>query len=56
MCGQVLSESGDVYTWGSPEYGRLGHSDEKPRMSPTLVEFLRGRKSVREYALVCPIV
>jgi alpha-tubulin suppressor-like RCC1 family protein len=34
----ALTDSGQLYTWGSGEYGRLGHGDENRQNSPKVVE------------------
>lgn len=38
--GSFLTESGDVYTWGFGNIGRLGHGDEEDRLIATKVEAL----------------
>lgn len=37
----ILSEEGQVYTWGRGEYGQLGHNDRKNLSSPKLVDFFQ---------------
>lgn len=37
----AVSSLGQVYTWGSNEYGQLGHNDQLPRAQPTLVDELK---------------
>eukprot|EP00961_Rhodomonas_salina_P255249 3449690-Rhodomonas_salina.1 len=39
----ALLENGTLYTWGSGEYGRLGHGDEIRQAVPKLVEALQGK-------------
>jgi len=39
----AMLDNGDVYTWGSGEYGRLGHDDEQMQTTPLLVELLVGK-------------
>jgi RCC1 and BTB domain-containing protein len=39
----ALLDNGHLYTWGSGEYGRLGHGDETRQASPKLVEALQGK-------------
>ena len=34
----LVTEEGDLYTWGSGEYGRLGHGDETSTNVPKLVQ------------------
>ena len=38
----VLTDRGQVYSWGCGGGGRLGHGDTKDRFSPTLIETLKG--------------
>ena len=42
----VLTESGDVFSFGMGRYGRLGHGDEESQYLPKLVEALKGKKVV----------
>lgn len=35
----AISSSGELYTWGSGEYGRLGHGDNIAQLRPRLVRF-----------------
>ena len=48
----VLTESGDVYSFGEGWYGKLGHGDEEHQHLPKLIEALRGRRVV-EIAACC---
>ncbi|KAG8066796.1 hypothetical protein GUJ93_ZPchr0004g39520 [Zizania palustris] len=43
----VLTQNGEVYTWGKGANGRLGHGDIADRKAPTLVEALRDRSVKR---------
>jgi RCC1 and BTB domain-containing protein len=40
----VLTDDGEVYTWGRGDDGRLGHGDNGWKFVPRLVEELRGKK------------
>ena len=42
----ALLDNGQVYTWGSGEYGRLGHGDESRQPAPKMVETLHGKMVV----------
>lgn len=42
----AVTEDGELYTWGEGDHGRLGHGDNNPRYSPTLVHDLSGVGSV----------
>ena len=50
-CGRyhtvALSINGEVFTWGSNDYGQLGHGDQKDRNVPTKVESLSGEIIVK---------
>ena len=48
--GVILTNRGDVYTWGENEYGQLGHGDFNPRRAPEKVESL-GQKKVTDVFL-----
>jgi alpha-tubulin suppressor-like RCC1 family protein len=39
----VMLDNGDVFSWGSGEYGRLGHDDEQMQTTPVFVEALQGK-------------
>ena len=38
----AVSSSGDLYTWGRGNYGRLGHGCSEDHKVPTLVAGLKG--------------
>eukprot|EP00741_Cyanophora_paradoxa_P015422 tig00020875_g14885.t1 len=40
----VITDKGALWTWGSGEFGKLGHGDDKSRPAPGVVESLRGRR------------
>jgi len=42
----ALSKMGKVFTWGHGRGGRLGHGDENPRMTPTLVVSITHKRMV----------
>lgn len=46
----ALLDNGDVYSWGSGEYGRLGHDDEQMQTTPLLIDQLVG-KGVKEISV-----
>ncbi|GJD06249.1 Ultraviolet-B receptor UVR8 [Galdieria sulphuraria] len=46
-CTAAISLDGDVYTWGSGEYGKLGHNDDSNENLPRLVEALKGKNIVK---------
>eukprot|EP00164_Ancoracysta_twista_P004908 GFYU01006672.1.p1 GENE.GFYU01006672.1~~GFYU01006672.1.p1 ORF type:complete len:690 (+),score=188.72 GFYU01006672.1:180-2249(+) len=39
----AVTESGDLYTWGKGEKGKLGHGDETDKRSPLLVADLKSK-------------
>uniref|UniRef100_A0A3B3ZI62 Uncharacterized protein n=1 Tax=Periophthalmus magnuspinnatus TaxID=409849 RepID=A0A3B3ZI62_9GOBI len=41
----AITSSGELYSWGLGEYGRLGHGDNTTQ-KPQMVEGLRGKKIV----------
>ncbi len=47
-CGSTYSAAitatGELYTWGRGNYGRLGHGSSEDQSSPTVVEALKGQK------------
>ncbi|XP_075226553.1 putative E3 ubiquitin-protein ligase HERC1 isoform X4 [Lycorma delicatula] len=42
----VVTDEGELYTWGEGDHGRLGHGDSNGRSIPTLVQNLSGVGSV----------
>ena len=46
----AVSESGQLYSWGAGENGRIGSGDNTDRTSPILVEGLRKKKVCQVFA------
>lgn len=49
-CGSTYSAavtaSGELYTWGRGNYGRLGHGGSEDQCTPSLVSALKGHKVI----------
>lgn len=43
----AITNSGELYTWGLGEYGRLGHGDNLTQLKPKLVQTLSGHRIVQ---------
>jgi E3 ubiquitin-protein ligase HERC2 len=43
----AITSSGELYTWGLGEYGRLGHGDNITQLKPKLVKALSGHRIVQ---------
>lgn len=43
----AVTSSGELYTWGLGEYGRLGHGDNLTQLTPKRVESLVGQRVVQ---------
>lgn len=43
----AITSSGELYTWGLGEYGRLGHGDNCTQLKPRLVSKLSGHRVVQ---------
>lgn len=43
----AITSSGELYTWGLGEYGRLGHGDNATQLKPRLVQALVGQRVVQ---------
>lgn len=43
----AITSSGELYTWGLGEYGRLGHGDNCTQLKPKLVQALIGQRVVQ---------
>lgn len=43
----AITSSGELYTWGLGEYGRLGHNDNCTQLKPKLVQALVGQRIVQ---------
>jgi hypothetical protein len=48
--GLAVGWNGQVYSWGTNNFGQLGHGDTRIRLKPTLVE---GLEDVRSIAAAC---
>ena len=42
----AVTATGELYTWGRGNYGRLGHGNSEDHIVPTLVAGLRGHRVV----------
>ena len=40
----VLTESGEVYSFGDGSFGKLGHGDQEDQTLPKLIEAMRGNR------------
>ena len=43
----AISSSGELYTWGLGEYGRLGHGDSTTQLKPKMIKALNGHRVVQ---------
>ena len=43
----AITSSGELYTWGCGEYGRLGHGDNTTQLRPKMVRALAGHRVVQ---------
>nr|XP_012152188.1 PREDICTED: E3 ubiquitin-protein ligase HERC2 [Megachile rotundata] len=43
----AITSSGELYTWGLGEYGRLGHGDTNTQLKPKLVQSLVGQRVIQ---------
>ncbi|XP_055600343.1 probable E3 ubiquitin-protein ligase HERC2 isoform X2 [Uranotaenia lowii] len=43
----AITSSGELYTWGLGEYGRLGHGDNCTQLKPKMVTVLQGHRVVQ---------
>ncbi|XP_048453850.1 E3 ubiquitin-protein ligase HERC2 [Rhincodon typus] len=43
----AITSSGELYTWGLGEYGRLGHGDNTTQLRPKLVKVLLGHRVIQ---------
>jgi alpha-tubulin suppressor-like RCC1 family protein len=46
----VLTENGEVFSWGWSEHGQLGHGNTQSLTIPTQIKFFAGHKVLRIYA------
>jgi E3 ubiquitin-protein ligase HERC2 len=44
MYSAALTSSGDLYTWGRGNFGKLGHGNSEDQSVPTLVAALQGHR------------
>lgn len=43
----AISSSGELFTWGLGEYGRLGHGDNVTQLKPKLIKALLGHRIIQ---------
>ncbi|KAF4799999.1 E3 ubiquitin-protein ligase HERC2 [Turdus rufiventris] len=43
----AITSSGELYTWGLGEYGRLGHGDNTTQLKPKMVKVLLGHRVIQ---------